>query len=646
MSYETLYRKWRPKIFEDIIGQEETVTILKNQIKYSNIAHAYLFTGIRGTGKTSTARIFARAVNCINPKDANPCNECEMCRSILTESSMDVIEIDAASNRKIENIRELREHTKYNPSRGKYKTYIIDEVHMLTGYAANALLKTLEEPPPHVIFILATTEPYKMEATILSRCQRFDFKPVKIKDIVKQLSFICKEEQIDYEEEALRLIALNSEGALRDALSILDRCISFNNETLKYDDVINILGAVNYEVLFNLVESIGRQSTSGALILVNEIFAGGKDPGQLMKDLISHLRSLLFVKMEVKTDELLSLQEERLRQFKEQSKLFNINQMSSFIYTLSDIESKLKYSSQPRILMEIAVASLCNRELNDSLEGIIERVKHLEKIITSGETDARRKREETQNYEAEKARNTTLDFTAQRPGITKKQEDGKIIDTKHIKKDVKQEYKTQSDEKLKDIEKREEHKKQEEYEKLESAEKQEECDGRESDKGLKECEEQERDKGSKEVKKPEEEKKSKGKEKSRDDNRVFNTIKNSWGQVLDQMLKDKKASVKSLLGNGTLKDLNKSILIISFKKEFKVHCDMLDKEETKEYISDIILKITGQNVRPSFVIEDQTVVADSIDEQNEQNEQGKDVVELFKEILPGEIFDILEIIDG
>ena len=653
MSYEALYRKWRPKVFEDIIGQEETVTILKNQIKYSNIAHAYLFTGIRGTGKTSTARIFARAANCIDPKDANPCNECEICRSILTESSMDVIEIDAASNRGIENIRELREHTKYNPSSGKYKIYIIDEAHMLTGHAANALLKTLEEPPPHVIFILATTEPYKMEATILSRCQRFDFKPVKIKDTVKQLSLICKEEQIDYEEEALRLIALNSEGALRDALSILDRCISFNNESLKYDDVINILGAVNYEVMFNLVESIGRQSTSGALTLVNEIFAGGKDPSQLMKDLISHLRSLLFVKMDVKTDELLSLPEERLRQFKEQSELFNINQMSSFIYTLSDIESKLKYSSQPRILMEIAVTSLCNRELNDSLEGLIERVKHLEKIITSGETDARRKREETQSYKAEKARSTIPDLIAQKPGIIKTPEDEEIIDTKHIKRDTKQKDGSQDDEKLKGAEKQEEHKEQEKGKKLRSAEKQEKCG------------EQESDKRPKEGRKPEAKKELKGKEKSRDDNRALNTIKNSWGQVLDQMLKDKKASVKSLLGNGTLKDLNKDILIISFEEDFRVHCDMLDKEETKEYISDIILKITGQNVRPSFVIEEQAVISDSSiseqseqkeqneqreqkgqREQKEQREQGKDIVELFKEILPGEIIDILEIIDG
>ncbi|HZJ76722.1 MAG TPA: hypothetical protein VFC70_03330, partial [Oscillospiraceae bacterium] len=429
-------------------------------------------------------------------------------------------------------------------------------------------------------------------------------------------------------------------------------CISFNNETLKYDDVINILGAVNYETMFDLVESTGRQNTSEALTFVNEIFAGGKDPGQLMKDLISHFRNLLFVKMGVKTDELLSLPEERLRQFKEQSKLFNINQMSSFIYTLSDIESKLNYSSQPRILMEIAVASLCNRELNDSLEGIIERVKHLEKMITSGETDARRKGQEAQGYKMEETEDIIPDFTAQRLGTAKKREDERIIDTEHIKKDVKQEYKIQSDEKLKDAEKQEEHKEQEEYEKVKGSERQEECDGQKSDEGSGECEKREGDKGSGEGKKPEEkeksrgEEKSRGKEKPRNDDRVFNTIKNSWGQVLGQMVKDKKVQVKSLLENGTLKSLNKDILIISFKEEFGVLCDMLDKEETKEYISGIILKIIGQNVRPSFIIEAQTVMADSIDEQEEQKEREKDIVELFKEVLPGEIFDMLEIIDG
>ncbi|HZJ76766.1 MAG TPA: DNA polymerase III subunit gamma/tau, partial [Oscillospiraceae bacterium] len=399
MSYEALYRKWRPGVFEDIIGQEETVTILKNQIKYSNIAHAYLFTGIRGTGKTSTARIFARAVNCMNPENANPCNDCEICKGILTESIMDVIEIDAASNRGIDNIRELREHTKYNPSKGKYKIYIIDEVHMLTKEAFNALLKTLEEPPEHVIFILATTEPNKVPATILSRCQRFDFKPVKTKDIIRQLSLVCKDMSINYEDEALRLIALNSEGALRDALSILDRCVSFNNETLRYDDVINILGAVNYESIFNLVEDIAKQNTSGVLTLINEIFKEGKDAGQLIRDLISHFRNLLLVKMDVKTDELSTLPEERLKKFKKQSELFNVNQISSFIHILSDSESKLKYSSQPKILMEIAVVSLCNRELNNSLEGIIERVRHLEKIMASGKTKLSKDYEKTTHYE-------------------------------------------------------------------------------------------------------------------------------------------------------------------------------------------------------------------------------------------------------
>lgn len=580
MPYEALYRKWRPKVFEDIIGQEETVTILKNQIKYSNIAHAYLFTGIRGTGKTSTARIFARAVNCINPENANPCNNCEICKGILAESIIDVIEIDAASNRGIDNIRELREHTKYNPSKGKYKIYIIDEVHMLTDPAFNALLKTLEEPPAHVIFILATTEPNKVPATILSRCQRFDFKPVKTKDIIEQLSLVCKDMSINYEDEALRLIALNSEGALRDALSILDRCVSFNNETLKYDDVINILGAVNYEFIFNLVENIAGQNTSDVLTLINEIFMEGKDAGQLIRDLISHFRNLLLVKMDVKTDELLTLPEERLKQFKEQSRLFNVNQISSFIYTLSDIESKLKYSSQPKILMEIAVVSLCNKELNDSLEGIIERVKHLEKIIASGEIKVSKDYEKVTHHKSDEIK------TIKPLSDSKKQEKTKSTEAEHpregvedIKKDIKEE-------------------KQHEGEKQHEEEKQDDKDGVLD----------------------------------------FGAIKNAWERVLNQMKRDEKAQIGALLKEGTLEELKEDVLTISLKKGFEIHRNRLDKKDTKEYISNVIKKFTGQDIRLSFVMEDELAVSDNADKQ-------KDPVQKLKEILPGEIFDKVEVID-
>ena len=230
--HKALYRVYRPKTFEDVVGQEHIVKTLKNQIKNNNIGHAYLFSGTRGTGKTSTAKIFARAVNCLNPINEEPCNECEICRDTLNDNIMDVVEIDAASNNSVDDIRELRESVKYTPSKAKYKVYIIDEVHMLSQGAFNALLKTLEEPPSYVIFILATTEPHKIPATILSRCQRFDFKRVSSKDIAARMAYICEKEDIEVEDKALNLIARNSQGALRDALSILDQCMSFGNDKI------------------------------------------------------------------------------------------------------------------------------------------------------------------------------------------------------------------------------------------------------------------------------------------------------------------------------------------------------------------------------------------------------------------------------
>ncbi|MFW5648501.1 MAG: DNA polymerase III subunit gamma/tau [Candidatus Alkaliphilus sp. MAG34] len=601
MFYEALYRKWRPKVFEDIIGQEQIVTILKNQIRYSNIAHAYLFAGMRGTGKTSTARIFARAVNCTNPDDANPCNNCEICKGILEESIMDVIEIDAASNRGIDNIRELREHTKYNPSVGKYKIYIIDEVHMLTKEAFNALLKTLEEPPAHVIFILATTEPQGVEPTILSRCQRFDFRPIKIKDIMDKLSLICEEIPIDYEREALHLIALNSGGAVRDALSILDRCISFNKEILSYDDVISMLGAVNYESIFGLAENIAKRNTSGVLTLINEIFAEGKDAKQLMKDLILHFRSLLFAKLEVETDEFLTLSGERLEQFREQSKLFDINQISSFVYTLSDIESKLKYSSQPRVLMEIAVASLCNRELDDSLEGIIERVKQLEKIIASGEigiskndkgkTDSDRNGHTVPGCKTDKIKDKTAHPSNRNQDTTKDQPKAKPVHAEHIKEDTDQKEKSENDEKPED------------------------------------------------GKEPKDDAKLKSNEKSENEDRALSTIRGVWNQVLNQTEKDGKVYIGALLraGTGTLRKLKEGILTISLKEGFEIHLDRLNKKENKEYMSNIILKLTGQNVRPLFVIEDETVVSDS--------DKQEDPIQKLEETLPKKVLDIMDIVD-
>lgn len=384
MTYKALYRKWRPKIFEDVVGQSHIVTTLKNQLTTKNIAHAYLFSGTRGTGKTSTAKIFARAVNCLNQVNANPCNECEVCKDILNENIMDVIEIDAASNNGVDNIREIRENVKYPPSKGKYKVYIIDEVHMLSTGAFNALLKTLEEPPPHVIFILATTEIHKLPATILSRCQKFEFKPVKTNEITDLLKNICNTMNVDSEEEALRLIALHSEGALRDALSLLEQCLSFSEEKVTYEGLLDIIGAVSHDVLIKLSNELINREIGESLYSIDKMLMEGKDIHQLVKDLIEHLRTLLLARLEVKLEEMIPLSKEAIDLILEQSKSTDSNWLIAAIHSLSNIESKMKYASNPRILLEVGIVSICNGQFDDNREGLLERVKYLEDQLSNG----------------------------------------------------------------------------------------------------------------------------------------------------------------------------------------------------------------------------------------------------------------------
>ena len=278
MSYQALYRKWRPGTFEDVRGQEHIVKTLKNQIKLQRVGHAYLFCGTRGTGKTSVAKIFAKAVNCLDPKDGSPCGECAMCRSIQSQSSMNVIEIDAASNNGVDNIREIREEVEYSPTEGRYKVYIIDEVHMLSIGAFNALLKTLEEPPEYVIFILATTEAHKIPITILSRCQRYDFRRITVDTIAKRLQELVDKEGMDVEEKAVRYIARAADGSMRDALSLLDQCVAFYlNERLTYEHVLDILGAVDTSVFSRLLHCIMSQNVSDALKLIEEVVIQGRE---------------------------------------------------------------------------------------------------------------------------------------------------------------------------------------------------------------------------------------------------------------------------------------------------------------------------------------------------------------------------------
>jgi len=380
--YQALYRQYRPKTFDEILGQEHITTTLKNQIKSGNIGHAYLFSGTRGTGKTSTAKIFSRAVNCLNPIDGNPCNECEICKGILDESIMDVIEMDAASNRKIEDIRELKDKVIYPPAKAKYKIYIIDEVHMLTTQAFNALLKTLEEPPKHLIFILATTELQKLPQTILSRCQRFDFKRITSKDIVANMKRIVDRLNIKVDEKVLRLIAKNSDGAMRDALSLLDQCISYKTEELTYEDALNILGIANNDLVFQLVDDIKNKDLEGTLLKIDNIIQEGKDISQFIKDLIYHYRNLLIVKTSRNPVDVMDMDEEMVNRFKEQSQDISLDFILRSLDILTSSESQVAWSTQPRIILEMAAIKMINLEKNMSLE---DRIKKLEAIINTGQ---------------------------------------------------------------------------------------------------------------------------------------------------------------------------------------------------------------------------------------------------------------------
>lgn len=382
--HKALYRAYRPQTFKDVVGQEHIIRTLKNQIQNGNVGHAYLFCGTRGTGKTSTAKIFARAVNCINGTNEEPCNECEVCKDILNDNIMDVIEIDAASNNSVDDIREIRENIKYTPAKCKYKVYIIDEVHMLSQGAFNALLKTLEEPPSYVIFILATTEPHKIPATILSRCQRFDFKRVTVQDMSERMKEICEDVNVDVDERALNLIARNSQGALRDALSILDQCMSFSEDKIEYKDVVDLLGTVNIEQLFEMAEYVIKEDTKKCLEILNEFVIWGKDIKNLIDDLIDHFRNLMICKVSTELDEIISLPEETIEQLKLQSSLIETNDIIRILNILSETQDNIKSSSNPRVLAEVSIMKLSQPMFDESKESLIKRLTNLEEVIKSG----------------------------------------------------------------------------------------------------------------------------------------------------------------------------------------------------------------------------------------------------------------------
>lgn len=379
MSYTALYRKWRPTSFEEVRGQDHIVKTLKNQINSGRIGHAYLFCGTRGTGKTSIAKIFARAVNCEHPVDGSPCGECSMCRQIAEGASLNVVEIDAASNNGVENIRDIREQVQYPPTDGRYRVYIIDEVHMLSIGAFNALLKTLEEPPSYVIFILATTEVHKIPITILSRCQRYDFKRISIDTIAGRLAELTQAEQIDVDDRALRYVARAADGSMRDALSLLDQCVAFHfGEKLTYDNVLEVLGAVDNRVFSKLFQAVLASDTKACIREIEEMIIQGRDLSQLVNDFVWYMRNLLIAKTTDEPGDMLDMSEENLAVLKEEAAGVDTETLMRYIRIFSELSGQLRYASQKRILVEIAFIKLTTPSMEQNLDSILQRITLLE----------------------------------------------------------------------------------------------------------------------------------------------------------------------------------------------------------------------------------------------------------------------------
>ncbi len=385
MSYVALYRKWRPATFEDVKGQDHIVQTLKNQIVSGRVGHAYLFCGTRGTGKTSIAKIFAKAVNCEQPVDGSPCNICPVCQAIARGSSMNVVEIDAASNNGVENIRDIREQVQYPPTEGRYRVYIIDEVHMLSTGAFNALLKTLEEPPSYVIFILATTEVHKIPVTILSRCQRYDFKRIPAGTIADRLKEVVQGEKLDIQEKALQYLAKAADGAFRDALSLLEQCIAFHfGETLTYEHVLDILGAVDQTIFSRMFRKIAEKKTKDCILLLEEMVIQGRELGQFVNEFIWYLRNLLLLQTAEDGEGLVDMSEENVKQLREDGKLIDGDTLIRYIRVLSELSDRLRSAGQKRILTEIALIKLTKPEMEVNIDSLLERVASLEARLEEG----------------------------------------------------------------------------------------------------------------------------------------------------------------------------------------------------------------------------------------------------------------------
>ena len=422
MGYTALYRKFRPLNFSEMVGQEHITRTLKNQIMANRVGHAYLFNGGRGTGKTSAAKILARAINCLNPKDGEPCNECEICKGAISGSLTDIVEMDAASNNSVEDIRSIREEVNFLPTKAKYRVYIIDEVHMLSTGAFNALLKTLEEPPEHVKFILATTEPQKLPATILSRCQRFDFKKISNEDIIKRLEIVCKESNIEITKEAMQIIATLSEGAMRDALSILERCIQDGENQINEDKIKDLVGIPKMVFVHDIVEAIIQYDVDKALVTVNKVLEDGKDISNLLWEIIKYVKDILLYKA---TNHVELYNEEEKQKVKEISEKVEKERLINLVYAFSELENEMKFSTQKSIIFQAGIIKLCskltvNHNSHNNDADLEQRVEKIENYLRSHTGNSNSYRQQPAGTEVKMAYNIATSATQTVPKNEKK----------------------------------------------------------------------------------------------------------------------------------------------------------------------------------------------------------------------------------
>ncbi len=552
MAYISLYRKYRPQTLEEVVGQEHITHTLSNAVKQSKISHAYLFCGPRGTGKTSVAKILAKVVNCKDAPTPTPCNKCDACNQINNGSFLDVLEIDAASNRGIDEIRDLREKVHFSPTEGHMKVYIIDEVHMLTPEAFNALLKTLEEPPSHVIFVLATTEPHKVLPTILSRCQRFDFKRILTSDMVTRLLFVAKTEDIKVEETALPLIARHAQGSLRDALGTLDQLASFTGKNIKAQDVITLLGMSDRELLFDVVEILGKEDVASAFECIEKLVVSGRDPKQFAKDLIEYVRALFVIKNSEMASEIINATPEVFAKMEAQATRFQNTELMRFLDVLSIAHGQMRWNPDARLVLEMTLVKLTRPETDLSMEGLSRRVEKIEGLVEGQEIKTVKMRTESSNVEK----------TVEPVSIKEK----KKIEHTHIKS-------------------QNEHKKSEDAEKKRS--------GKSDDVDLK----------SKDAKEKKEDKEIKRQKLdtaggSTDSDRV----KRAWPIILDKV-KKKKISTYALLLECQPVGIEDSKLTLKFNQKAGFHKSEIEKVQNLELVRESLEEVLGFKIRINCVLD-------------------------------------------